>query len=99
MNAQRGKHLLPNTGYTAVFLTINKQKMSKSLGNHIRVRDALAEWPAEVLRLAFLERHYRSPSDFSQEGFKQALARLTSLYTLLARIEEIANLPLPNSPN
>ena len=42
--------------------------MSKSLGNFITIRELLADWPGEVLRLNMLKTHYRSPIDWTVKG-------------------------------
>ncbi|MCA9319906.1 MAG: cysteine--tRNA ligase, partial [Planctomycetes bacterium] len=56
------------------------QKMGKSLGNVINVRDALAQFPAEALRLYYLQNHYRSPLPWSNEALPDALRMLARLY-------------------
>ena len=56
------------------------QKMGKSLGNVINVRDALDDFPAETLRLYYLQNHYRSPLPWSAEALPDALAMLARLY-------------------
>jgi len=56
------------------------QKMGKSLGNVINVRDALKRFPAETLRLYYLQNHYRSPLPWSGEALPEALAMLARLY-------------------
>jgi cysteinyl-tRNA synthetase len=61
-------------------LTINRQKMSKSLGNHIGIQDFLKKWPAEVLRISFLQHHYSSNIDFTDDVFAQGLSRLLYYY-------------------
>jgi len=71
-------------------LTINQQKMSKSLGNHISIQQFLRDWPAEVLRLGFLMNHYGSNIDFSQSFFQTCLKRLLYYYECLAALEEYA---------
>jgi len=71
-------------------LTINKQKMSKSLGNHISITDFLRDWPAEVLRLAFLQHSYGSNIDFSPRVFAEARRRLHYYYQLVASLETMA---------
>jgi cysteinyl-tRNA synthetase len=61
------------------FLTINGEKMSKSLGNFITIRDLLAKWDAEVFRLFILSTHYRKPVNFTLktlEDQKQSLQRI-----------------------
>lgn len=61
------------------FITINQEKMSKSLHNFFTVKDILKQYPAEVLRYFLLATHYRSPLDFSDERLKEAQASLTRL--------------------
>jgi cysteinyl-tRNA synthetase len=65
------------------FLTINNDKMSKSLKNFFTVRDLLAIAPGEALRLALLSGHYRQPLDFSMEALQIAKAKLDKWYGAL----------------
>ncbi len=65
-------------------LTINGEKMSKSLGNFTTIRDALNDYSAESLRYLMLSSHYRSPVNFSVEQMQQAAAALHRLYTALS---------------
>lgn len=83
--------------HTGLF-TINKQKMSKSLGNHLLIRDTLKTWPAEVIRLCFLEHHYSSAIDFSNQVFHSAHKRLLYYYETLAALDEIAAGADPKAP-
>ncbi|MGE0173066.1 MAG: cysteine--tRNA ligase [Oligoflexales bacterium] len=69
-------------------LTINKQKMSKSLGNHILIKEFLKTWPVEVLRLAYLLQHYTSNTDFSQAVFQNCAKRLLYFYETLLLLDE-----------
>lgn len=71
-------------------VTIDGEKMSKSLGNFRLLRDLLTRYPGEVLRLALLTRHYRAPLNFSERSLEQAQNSLNSLYRLL---REHADLP------
>ena len=64
-------------------LTVEGEKMSKSLGNFVTIRDALAETPGEVIRLALLSTHYRHPLDWTADGLAQGRANLDRLYTAL----------------
>ncbi|MEO0439189.1 MAG: DALR domain-containing protein, partial [Pseudomonadota bacterium] len=59
------------------------EKMSKSLGNVRTIRDLLANYPGEVLRLALLSAHYRSPLNFSESLLEQARQTLDTFYTAL----------------
>jgi cysteinyl-tRNA synthetase len=61
--------------------TVVDDKMSKSLGNIVRIRDILAAVPGEALRLYFAGTHYRSPLPYSTEGLASSLASLDRLYT------------------
>jgi cysteinyl-tRNA synthetase len=72
----------------SVLLTIEQQKMSKSLGNHITIKKFLSEWPAEVLRLGFLMNHYSSNIDFSQHFFQTCMKRLLYYYEGLVAMSE-----------
>lgn len=53
-------------------LTINGQKMAKSLGNFVTITDALNKYPADVLKIFYLQAHYSSPIDFSWERMEEA---------------------------
>ncbi|MEM4528561.1 MAG: cysteine--tRNA ligase [Desulfurococcaceae archaeon] len=53
-------------------LMVGKEKMSKSLGNIIPLREALSKWEPEVLRIWYLSTHYRKPLYFSEEGLESA---------------------------
>ena len=55
-------------------LTINGEKMSKSLGNFVSVKDALKQYPAGAIRYFILSGHYRSPVDYSDEALEAAQA-------------------------
>ena len=56
-------------------LTVEGEKMSKSLGNFVTIRDALAETPGEVIRLVLLSTHYRHPLDWTADGIEKARAQ------------------------
>jgi len=56
------------------------QKMGKSLGNVINIEDVLKQFPAEAVRLYYLQNHYRSPLPWSPEALPEALAMLSRLY-------------------
>jgi cysteinyl-tRNA synthetase len=70
-------------------LTINAEKMSKSLGNFFTVKEVLARFPAEVVRFFLVNCHYRSPLDFSDAALAEAETALLRLYTCLARIQDV----------
>ena len=67
----------------AGFLQIDKEKMSKSLGNFFTIRDALGLHAPEVLRCFLISSQYRSPLQFSESALQQARQALERLYTAL----------------
>jgi cysteinyl-tRNA synthetase len=69
------------------FLTINKEKMSKSLGNTYTIQDILSRYEAAALRHYFLSSHYRSPMDFSEQGLEEAGKGMDRIYETLDRLE------------
>ncbi len=74
------------------FLTINGDKMSKSLNNFFTVRQLLALAPGEALRLALLYGHYHKPLDFSEDVLKIAKKELDSWYRALLKCDVEADL-------
>ncbi len=70
------------------FVTVESEKMSKSLGNFLTIRDALDSYHPEVLRLFLLSKHYRSPLDFSRAAVLDLQAGLVRIYRTLQRLEE-----------
>ncbi|MEE9524445.1 MAG: cysteine--tRNA ligase [Thermodesulfovibrionales bacterium] len=70
------------------FITIDKEKMSKSLGNFFTVREILEKFDPEVLRVFLLSAHYRSPIEFSDAILKETEALLDRYYSTLMRIED-----------
>jgi len=72
------------------FLVVNGEKMSKSLGNFFTVRDLLAKWPGEAIRLLLLKTHYRAPLDFTEEGLREAKGDLDRFYTALRASADVA---------
>jgi cysteinyl-tRNA synthetase len=70
------------------FVTVESEKMSKSLGNFLTIRDALASYHPEVLRLFLLSKHYRSPLDFSKDAILELQSALVRVYRTIRRIQE-----------
>ena len=70
------------------FVTVDSEKMSKSLGNFLTIRDALARYHPEILRLFLLSKHYRSPLDFAQDAVLDAQSGLVRIYRTVERLEE-----------
>ncbi|MCD6539576.1 MAG: cysteine--tRNA ligase [Candidatus Omnitrophica bacterium] len=53
-------------------ITVNKEKMSKSLGNFLTLRNAIKRYSSDVLKIFYLSSHYRNNLDFSEEKIKEA---------------------------
>ncbi|ADY73960.1 cysteinyl-tRNA synthetase [Desulfurobacterium thermolithotrophum DSM 11699] len=75
------------------FVMVNKEKMSKSLGNFFTIKDILKEFSSDVLRLFLLSTHYRSPIDFSFERLKDAERSFGRLLNFIESKEIIEKLP------
>jgi len=58
------------------FLQVEGEKMSKSAGNFLTIRELLEEWPGDILRLLMLTTHYRQPIDWTREGLDNARREL-----------------------
>ena len=71
------------------FVTIRDEKMSKSLGNFLTIREILEQYDAEVLRLFIFSAHYRSPIDFNEHALQDAQSGLERMYHCVARIEAL----------
>ena len=80
-------------------LQINSEKMSKSLGNFLLLRDVLERTRPEVLRFLMLQTHYRSPLDFSDERLAEAEAGLSRIENTVKNlqwaIENAQDIPSP----
>src|SRR5262245_38827830 len=66
------------------FLQLEGEKMAKSVGNVVTMRELLADWPGEVLRLNMLKTHYHQPIDWSVRGLEQSAKTLDDWYELAA---------------
>ncbi|MEJ0060757.1 MAG: cysteine--tRNA ligase [Terricaulis sp.] len=73
------------------FLTMDREKMSKSIGNIVTPRELLdAGWAGETIRWALLSAHYRAPLDWSDDLLAQAQASLDRLYGALLRLAHVS---------
>lgn len=79
-----------NTWIHHGFVTIRDEKMSKSLGNFLTIRDILNHYHPEILRFFIFSTHYRSPLDFSESAMRDATAGLERLYECLAAIDTLS---------
>lgn len=71
------------------FVNINQEKMSKSLKNFLTIREVLAHYHPEAVRLFLLSNHYRSPVDFSDHNLMEATVGLDRLYGLQRDIRTV----------
>jgi len=69
------------------WLTVNGEKMSKSLGNFITVREALSKYDPQVLRFFLMYAHYGSPVDFNDESLKQSERNLERLLNTVEKLQ------------
>jgi cysteinyl-tRNA synthetase len=65
------------------FLEVEGKKMAKSEGNFVTIRELLADWPGEVLRLNMLKTHYRSPMDWTVKGLEDSKKTLDHWYKVI----------------
>jgi len=70
-------------------IQINREKMSKSIGNILNVRDAVSMWSKEAIRLFFLSHQYLNPADFSDTIMDESEAALERLYITIKRAQEL----------
>jgi cysteinyl-tRNA synthetase len=71
------------------FVTMQREKMSKSIGNILTIKEFLKEYHPEVLRLFFLSTHYRNPIDYTEQSLENAQYALQKLYFTLERIRQV----------
>jgi len=73
------------------FVTVDQEKMSKSLGNFFIVRDLLHDWPPEVLRFFLLSTHYSSPLDYGPKSLQSARKSYNRLAHTLELLDSITD--------
>lgn len=75
------------------FLQVEGEKMSKSLGNFITIRQVLHDWPGEVVRLNMLKTHYRQPIDWTLRGLEESSRMLDRWYEAAGEAAPEAEVP------
>ena len=85
MESLEGKHPMVRYWLHTGFLTVKGEKMSKSLGNFVTIRDALRTWNKDVLRYFILLSHYRSPLQATEEGIASAAKALEHIRAIAKR--------------
>ena len=94
MEAVSGKTPLVNYWMHTGFLTVNGERMSKSLGNFIAIREFLKKHSKYALRLLILSSHYRSPIDYKESAIVQAESNISTVeqfYFAICKIKEGAS--------
>ncbi len=76
------------------FVTIKGEKMAKSLGNFVTIKDILDRFHPEALRLFLLSKHYRSPLDYSPDSLEEATSALDRCYKALFEAKQVASVPV-----
>ena len=79
-----GGHTLANIWMHNGFLQVEGEKMSKSLGNFITIRELLKLWPGDAIRLNMLKTHYRQPIDWTTNGLLDSMDQLREWAELIA---------------
>jgi len=80
------------------FLLVNKEKMSKSLGNFFLVRDVLKKFYPDTVRFFILNTHYQSPLDFSDAALEDAGRGLERIKNAISGVENRIKNPLAGAP-
>jgi cysteinyl-tRNA synthetase len=75
------------------FVNIDREKMSKSLGNILTIKEILDRYHLEIIRLFLLSHHYRSPVDFSDRNLAEAKMSMDRFYSTLERMDELEKSP------
>ncbi|UCD36604.1 MAG: cysteine--tRNA ligase [Nitrospiraceae bacterium] len=75
------------------FITVDKEKMSKSLGNFFTIKEILDRYEAEVVRFFLLSTHYRSPIEFSDAHLNEAELSIDRYYTTVIRMNDFIEAP------
>jgi cysteinyl-tRNA synthetase len=78
--------VMANTWMHNGFLQVEGEKMSKSLGNFVTIRELLADWPGEAIRLAMLSTHYRQPINWTEAGLREAKRTLDHWYAVTSDV-------------
>ncbi len=67
------------------FITLEREKMSKSLGNFVTIREVVTEYPGEVVRMCLLKAHYREDVEYDKECFRQTKEEYDSMRNALVK--------------
>ncbi len=81
------------------FITVDKEKMSKSLGNFFTIKEILNKYEPEVVRYFLLTAHYRSPIEFSDVQLNEAELSIDRYYTTVLRVSDFLEAPESKEKN
>jgi cysteinyl-tRNA synthetase len=73
------------------FLQVEGEKMAKSVGNFVTIRELLKDWPGEVIRFAMLQTHYRQPINWTGRSLRVSSQILDKWYTLIGDVEPLSD--------
>ena len=80
------------------FVTVNGEKMAKSLGNFVTIRDALSRFSPEALKLLLISTNYRGPLDYDESGVREKAKALLGIQDFLRAVERLgAEMPAADS--
>lgn len=97
MESASGKKPMVRYWMHTGFLNVKGEKMSKSLGNFITIKELLEEYPPEVFRFFVLSTHYRSTIDFSHEILEQSQNGLKRIYKLAETVDDLLESEIPET--
>jgi len=80
------------------FININAEKMSKSLGNFMTIKDIVKKHGAEAVRYFIISNHYRSPIDYTDKAIQDASAALDRFYETAKRLPKPTKIVSEGSP-
>jgi len=81
------------------FVTVNGEKMAKSLGNFVTIRDALGRFSPEALKLLLLSTNYRGPLDYSESAVHEKTRALAGIQDFLRAVRRLEAAVSPLEPN
>jgi cysteinyl-tRNA synthetase len=81
------KPLMARTWMHNGFLQVEGEKMAKSVGNFVTIRELLKEWPGEAIRFNMLHTHYRQPMDWTIRGLQESMGILDYWYDLVGETQ------------
>ncbi len=90
-----GHQVMANVWMHNGHLQVEGEKMSKSLGNFVTIRQALADWPGEVVRFNMLKTHYRQPIDWTIASLKESERELDRWYPVAKQFAAANPMILP----